>query len=277
MALLEVFNLFRAPKTLRYDDAQGLSPEARGVPMPVLRADVDCSACRACETVCPTQTIQVELAAALIFDYGRCTQCGLCVDACPEKLIENTRLVDVFATDRARLVVKFHASVEPSLAPEAEASTELIAFRALSSRNGFNYREVAATGNNAVECELGASFNNVFDSESFGVRSVASPKHADAVVYSGPVAPGMAGPLNDAWNCMPGPKALISCGTEAVSGGSFDLGPLPARPLLFIGGDPPRPDVICRAFLYLMGHLKLDFGHKVLRSYRELVTRRKNA
>ena len=274
MALLEILNLLKSSKTLTYSDAQGIQPEARGVPVPLLRSEVDCASCSACVGICPTDVIRVEGKHTLHFDYGRCVQCGLCADVCAAGVIENSHLVDVFATDRARLCATFVLGSDPQIEP-ASSSDELRVFQNMARPHGFNYREVAASGNNTVECELSASFNNVFDSESIGVRSVASPKHADAVVYSGPVGPGMVGPLQTAWDCMPGPKALIAAGTEAISGGVHELGPLPAKPLLYVAGDPPRPDVLMRAFLFLRGQLKSDFADKLTKAYRDLIARRK--
>ena len=266
MPLLEFLNIFRPSKTIRYSEAQGITPDARGIPMAFLSSDVDCVACGACAKVCSTQAIQIQGTQTLDIDYGRCTQCGLCVDACSAGLIKNSHFVDVFATTREEFKVKFRAGQAPET-QSGKTREDVEAFRRLTKKNGFNYREVAASGNNTVECELNASANYAFDSESIGVRSVASPKHADAVVFSGPVGPGMAGPLQTAWACMPSPKALIACGTEAISGGLYERGPLPAEPLLYVAGDPPRPDVIQRAFLLLMGRFSMAFSEKFVRVY----------
>jgi Ni,Fe-hydrogenase III small subunit len=88
---------------------------------------------------------------------------------------------------------------------------------------------------------------------------VASPKHADALVVSGPVSPGMSGPLRTAWDCLPAPRALIACGTEATSGGLFARGEWPAEPDLWIAGDPPRPDTVLAAFRLLLGRSRYSF------------------
>jgi NADH:ubiquinone oxidoreductase subunit B-like Fe-S oxidoreductase len=69
---------------------------------------------------------------------------------------------------------------------------------------------------------------------------------------------------------MPEPKALIATGTEAVSGGIYPLGKLPATPDLYIGGDPPRPDVMINGFRYLMGKWKFSFQIEVLQRILEM-------
>lgn len=80
----------------------------------------------------------------------------------------------------------------------------------------------------------------------------------------------MEGPLDTAWETMPSPKALIACGSEAISGGLFKLGKLPKKPDLFIGGDPPRPDVIVSAFRYLMGIREFSFRAELAKFVQNL-------
>jgi Ni,Fe-hydrogenase III small subunit/Pyruvate/2-oxoacid:ferredoxin oxidoreductase delta subunit len=225
---------------------------ARGVPIPTRALDKNCEGCRNCVVACPTRAIALPFDGGMTIDYGACLQCGLCVEVCPTHILKNSGNTNVFALNRSHLVTKFLAEGTPEPKNKENVSSEVKAFRKLTGGRGFLYREVAASGNNLVECELNATFNPAFDSESLGIRAVASPKHADALVFSGPVGEAMERPLSTAWSTIPDPKVLIACGTEAISGGLFPRGNLPKEPDLFIAGDPPRPDTILAAFLYLI-------------------------
>lgn len=261
ISFYEVLNLFKKPQNMDYEKASPVNSKARGIPVPTKDS---CSACTLCEKYCPTKAIQVKSNEEIRFDYGACLQCGLCVELCEEKALRNSGFNYVFAFNREELVVEYKkGDFEPK---EYSIPENVKDFQKLTKNKGFNYREVAASGNNAVEYELGASFNNVFDSESQMVRNVASPKHADVILYSGPVGKNMEAPLNTAWECTTEPKALIACGTEAIMGGVFEQGKLPKTPDLFIAGDPPRPDVMIQAFRYLMGRFKFRF-QKSLKEY----------
>ncbi|TGN17881.1 hydrogenase-4 subunit G [Leptospira idonii] len=256
-SLLEIKNLFLPSQVMNWKKTSPVHAKNRGIPVPTSKMKDGCGSCRACETDCPIGSMKVISETELEIDYGACIQCGVCVSNCDGKL-KDSGFVYVFSKHRSALKVKFtNGEFVPE--PEPEDSPEMKEFRNLTYKRGFLYREVAAAGNNSVECELNASFNSVFDSEREGVRCVASPKHADAVVFSGPVSKNMEGPLADAFSVIASPKALIACGTEAVSGGMFPMGKRPKEPDLFIAGDPPRPDVVIQAFRYLMGRFSFSF------------------
>lgn len=267
MGWYEIKNLFLNPVTMDFDKASPINQVARGIP--VLISNKPCNTCKKCSDICPTGVIKIESDKMMSFDYGKCVQCGLCSSVCPEEKIEDSGLVYVFALNREELKVTYkNGNFEPTEFPVSENVKK---FRELTGERGFNYREVAAAGNNSVECELNASFNNVFDSEGQQIRSVASPKHADAIIYSGPISENMRTPLGIAWDCMPEPKALIAAGTEAVSGGLFPPGKQPKEPDLFIGGDPPRPDVMINGCRFLMGKLKYSFQNALKKRQSELL------
>lgn len=259
--LLEWINLFSKSQVSDWNKSKPVHPKARGIPLPKL--DSDCGSCKECISLCPTKAIVKEKEDELTFDYGACLQCGECVSFCPSGILENSGFNYVFSTDRNALKVTFQTGrFEPKT--ESPLTTEQLEFRKLTEKAGFLYREVAAGGNNSVECELNASFNSVFDSEREGIRSVASPKHADVLLFSGPIASKMEVPLATAWEVMPGPKAIIACGTEAISGGLYKPGKIPIAPSLYIAGDPPRPDVILQAFRYLLGRFSFSFQSALL-------------
>ncbi|TGK18872.1 4Fe-4S dicluster domain-containing protein [Leptospira fluminis] len=257
----EVLNIFRPAKNMDFKKVQPTNPNARGIPVPNFKKGTSCLECKACEKVCPTKGIEIVSAKEIVFDYGACLQCGLCAEACGDDKIENSGFIHAYSVDRKALVVSYVDGIPTEYSENV--SENVNAFRKITRNTGFQYREVAASGNNSTEAEINASFNAVFDSEASMVRVVASPKHADALVYAGPVGSNMEVPLQIAWDTMPETKALIACGTEAVSGGLFELGKLPKEPDLFIGGDPPRPDVMISAFRYLMGSRKYSFREEL--------------
>nr|PJZ93461.1 hydrogenase-4 subunit G [Leptospira ellisii] len=255
--IYEILNILRPAKTMNYRKISFVNPNARGIPVPVLASNESCLSCKSCEQVCPTHSLKVLSKDKISFDYGACLQCGKCSEVCSDGKIVDSGFVHVYSTDRDALRVTYTNGI-PDEKPET-ITEEVKRFRDVTRKTGFQFREVAASGNNTTEAEINASFNALFDSEASRIRVVASPKHADALVYSGPVGPNMEGPLDTAWETMPSPKALVACGSEAVSGGLFKLGKLPKEPDLFIGGDPPRPDVIVSAFRYLMGTGEFSF------------------
>lgn len=254
----EIINIFRPAKNLNFEKMGPTNPNARGIPVPASKKGFHLD--KSIEKVCPTGGLKVSSSKEVTFDYGACLQCGHCVEASAGQL-ENSGFIHVYSVDREALKVRYIDGVPATY--EEEVSENVKQFRKITKNTGFQYREVAASGNNATEAEINASFNAVFDSEASMVRVVASPKHSDAVVFAGPVGPNMEIPLQVAWDTTPGPKALIACGTEAVSGGLFQRGKLPKEPDLFIGGDPPRPDVIVSAFRYLMGKKKFSFREEL--------------
>ncbi|TGL57945.1 4Fe-4S dicluster domain-containing protein [Leptospira ognonensis] len=266
--LLEIKNFLTKSQVMNWAKASPVHPKNRGIPTPTKRMSEGCSSCQTCESVCPVTAIKIESSEKIRIDYGSCIQCGECVLHCPDEKLINSGFIYVFSKHRSSLSISY---MKGDFVPEAKIpdTENHIRFEKLTKTNGFLYREVAAAGNNSADCELNASFNSVFDSEREGVRNVASPKHADAIVYTGPISVNMAGPLADAFEVIAEPKALIACGSEAINGGLFPLGTRPKEPDLFIAGDPPRPDVAIQAFRYLMGRFSFSFQealHKFLQS-----------
>lgn len=120
-------------------------------------------------------------------------------------------------------------------------------------------REVDAGSCNGCELEIHALGNPVYDLERFGLRFVASPRHADVLLVTGPVAANMAEALERTWRATPGPKWVVAMGDCAIDGGCFAgsyavLGGvdkvLPVD--LRIKGCPPRPRDILAGLLALL-------------------------
>src|SRR6184192_30412 len=152
---------------------------------------------------------------------------------------------------------------EPAPAPDAAALAELAAQvdRAARRRLGrsLSIREVDAGSCNGCELEIHALHNIVYDLERFGLRFVASPRHADVLLVTGPVTKNMREALERTYNATPDPKWVVAVGDCAVDGGIFSrsyavVGGVSAIvPVdLHIRGCPPRPTQLLKGLLTLL-------------------------
>ncbi len=123
----------------------------------------------------------------------------------------------------------------------------------------FAIRAVDSGSCNACELEIHALNNAFYDIERFGVHFVASPRHADALLVTGPVSQHMAQAVLDVWEATPEPKWLLAMGDCAVDGGEFAgsyavMGGIAKilKPDVIIPGCPPTPEVILKAILGLL-------------------------
>jgi Ni,Fe-hydrogenase III small subunit len=120
-------------------------------------------------------------------------------------------------------------------------------------------RQVSAAGDNSAELELNASGNVNFDISRFGIEFVASPRHADGIVITGPISENMALPLQICLDAIPDPKIIILCGVDSISGGIFSGSPAINRNFLdkyqvdlYIPGNPPHPLTFINGLLNLI-------------------------
>jgi Ni,Fe-hydrogenase III small subunit len=143
-------------------------------------------------------------------------------------------------------------------APPAPAGTGPAAAAGLGG--SVQIRHVDAGSCNGCEVEIASAFGPVYDAERYGARLVASPRHADVLVVTGPVTRNMAEPLRRTYEAVPGPKLVVAvgdcardCGVFAgaygVAGAVGDVVPVD----LEISGCPPRPEAIVEAVRTLTG------------------------
>lgn len=126
-------------------------------------------------------------------------------------------------------------------------------------RRSLVIREIDTGSCNGCEMEMNALMNPVYDAERFGIHIAASPRHADALVVTGPVTVNMEKALKDGYRATPDPKLVIALGDCACTGGMFKdsyavTGPVDRHlPVdLKISGCPPRPAEIIRAISSLL-------------------------
>ena len=143
--------------------------------------------------------------------------------------------------------------------PMAKASQEPVSREAIEKvkpfRRSLTIREVDTGSCNACEMEMNALLNPVYDAERFGIHIAASPRHADALVVTGPVTVNMERALKDVHKQTPDPKIVIALGDCAINCGIFKgcyavTGPVERHiPVdIRIPGCPPRPAEILEAF-----------------------------
>ena len=146
----------------------------------------------------------------------------------------------------------------PEAQPITGALTPETVAKALPFRRSLAIREVDTGSCNACEMEMNALVNPVYDIERFGLHIAVSPRHADALVVTGPVTVNMERALKDVYKQTPDPKLVIALGDCAINCGIFKgsyavTGPVDRHiPVhVRIPGCPPRPVDILKAFTEL--------------------------
>lgn len=200
---------------------------------------------------CPTNAISGEPFA---IDLGKCVFCNECALTFPQK-IRFTSDYRLAANEREDLIV-CEGSNEPVRLRDESCRRELRRI----FRKSLKLRQVSAGGDNGSEMELQACGNVNFDLGRFGIEFVASPRHADGIVITGPITENMAKPLELCYEAVPDPKIIILAGTAAISGGLFVDSPAVDRNFLskhkidlYTPGNPVHPLTFINGVLDLIG------------------------
>ena len=146
-------------------------------------------------------------------DMGKCTFCGNC--KC--EAIQFSNKYKLASTSREKLFITENMIAEKFEKTAVEVKKEI---QKVFSKS-LKLRQVSAGGCNGCEMELNACSNCNFDMGRFGIDFVASPRHADGLVITGPITKNMAYALEDCYKSTPSPKIVILTGACAISGGIF--------------------------------------------------------
>ncbi len=195
-------------------------PDIKNAPMrsqfrglPVLN-NSNCDKCGLCKGVCPTGALNIN---PLSIDLAKCTLCGACKNVCKNGAISFSNYYKLGADKKEKLVVVEGIDEETYHKRAIEARKEIYSI----FNRSLKFRQVSAGGCNGCEMELNAAGNANFDMGRFGIDFVASPRHADGIVITGPISKNMAYALEDCYKSTPEPRIVVLCGACALSGGVF--------------------------------------------------------
>jgi Ni,Fe-hydrogenase III small subunit/formate hydrogenlyase subunit 6/NADH:ubiquinone oxidoreductase subunit I len=235
---------------------------------------------------CPTEAISIrdsrnagEAAREVTVDYGLCIHCGQCAEADSSGAVRITREFTLAARERGDLVItaeyalnadgtqgevrSLRQNCPPAVQVQARIE-EQIQRRIHDVLGGsLAIREVDAGSCNGCEVEISALNSPVYDLERLGIHFVASPRHADMLLVTGPVTRNMEFALRKAYHATPDPKVVVAVGACGISGGIFGRnyatigGVDQAVPVdVFIPGCPPRPHALLYGILLAVGRME---------------------
>ncbi len=275
-----IHRLKRGCETMAYP--QGPAPALPDRHGGALRVDAAKCAegCDACVSVCPTEAIvrpagklvvasgegktrretdegTSDLGKPVALDLGRCIFCAACVEVCPTKAITQTGDHRMAVRKREDLMLGEAGQEEVRLAAALDGKLRKLFGRSL------RLRQVSAGGCAACEADVNVLGTIGWDLSRFGIQFVASPRHADGLLITGPVTKSMELALKKTWDAVPEPKIVIAVGACAIAGGPFVGNPehlggaaavVPVD--LFIPGCPPHPLTILDGLLRVLDRLE---------------------
>jgi Ni,Fe-hydrogenase III small subunit/formate hydrogenlyase subunit 6/NADH:ubiquinone oxidoreductase subunit I len=274
--------------------APHLSEQFRGCP----EFDFDAwSDARPAADACPTGAIAVrdrDGVRQVTVDFGRCIFCGECEQVSAgtgqKNPVRMTQKFELAVTDRRVLILRAEYTLRPdgshaelqkvTSSPIAEEPGKRIqaAIQNLLGRS-LAIRQVDAGSCNGCEQEIVALNNPIHDIQRFGIHFVASPRHADMLLVTGPVTRNMELALRKTLAATPDPKVVVAVGACGISGGIFGInyasmgGVDAVIPVdVYIPGCPPRPEALLQGILLALGRVWHRLGshpHKL--GMRELL------
>ncbi|MGZ4868148.1 MAG: NADH-quinone oxidoreductase subunit NuoB [Candidatus Angelobacter sp.] len=265
--------------TARYpDEAAKITESFRGRPAFDFEKWKDA---RPAAEVCPTGAISLcdkSDSRRVTVDYGLCVFCGLCADASSDQAVQITREFELATRDRDKLVLTAEYTLNADGTQQqlrevqfqsghTDTDVETIGRKARENihkllKRSLAIREVDAGSCNGCELEIVALNNPIHDIERFGIQFVASPRHADMLLVTGPVSRNMELALLKTYRAMADPKVVVAVGACGISGGIFGVnyaslgGVDKVLPVdVYIPGCPPRPQALLHGILLAVGCL----------------------
>jgi Ni,Fe-hydrogenase III small subunit/formate hydrogenlyase subunit 6/NADH:ubiquinone oxidoreductase subunit I len=258
------------------DTPPEISPRARG------RPEIDWASwkdARPATAICPTGAISYLDAngrRTTQLDISKCIFCGLCAEV--DKAIRMTTVCECATSRREELIVSASYSLKPDgshekmISPPPVQSTieqnkalETLGKQIKERANkmfgrSLHIREVDAGSCNGCEIEIVNLNSPIYDIERFGIHFVASPRHADLLLVTGPVTRNMELALKKTYNAMPDPRLVVAVGACGCSGGIFGVNYATQGAVdsiipvdVYVPGCPPNPHALIHGILLAMG------------------------
>lgn len=217
------------------------------------------------EEICPTKALfSIKENNAMGLDNGKCIMCGYCSETA-SKTIQISNKPAAPAKIRHQ-IIDYSSPQSPSpeksyeqIGNELKEKIQKMFGRSLA------IRQVDAGSCNGCEIEIVALNNPIYDIERFGIHFVASPRHADVLLVTGPASRNMEVALLRTYEATPSPKIVIAVGACACSGGIFGdtyatTGGIDKTvPVdVYIPGCPPRPEILLQGLLLSVNKIKPD-------------------
>lgn len=208
---------------------------------------------------CPTSALTLK-DSELALNYGECIGCRNCLEAAEGAFHAAARL-DRCGAGKPGMIRRWNLESKSEIAAEEPDLTETsLRIRQIVGR-ALNIRQVDAGSCNGCEGEIVALTNPYYDLERFGIHFVASPKHADMLLVTGPVTRNMEVAVRQTYQATPAPKLVVAAGacgygggifagSEAVVGGVDRVIPVDA----YIPGCPPTPAMLLSGILRAIRH-----------------------